>query len=221
VKQKQGGRSTPELTKRAGRTIFLAARRSPLGWFVRHPLVQRIIGPPVERIKSRFCYIPAWRVLALLDLLAAADVQVWVAGGWGVDALLGRQTRRHADVDFVIGDDGPPYEQAAHVLAREGFRFGGASLTPGIPIPWCHAWFNLRHKVEVLPVRLLDEPFATDAVDGMQPFTVGSIDGRPVPCLSADLQLLLHSGYRERDKDGHDVPLLRTLATSPRRMTTT
>jgi hypothetical protein len=66
----------------------------------------------------------------------------------------------------------------------------------------------------------MDEPpFTTD--DGVQPFTEGRIGGRPVPCISADLQLLLHSFYWQRDKDRHDVPLLRELVTSRDRMTTT
>ncbi|MGH3303622.1 MAG: nucleotidyltransferase domain-containing protein [Streptosporangiaceae bacterium] len=172
----------------------------------------------MQRIKCRILYTPGWRVLAVLDLLAAAEVRVWVAGGWGVDALLGRQTRRHGDVDLVIGDDGPPYQQMAQVLAREGFRFAAKGLTAGIPIPWCHVWLHdAGHRVEVLPVRLHEPPFTTNGADpagGVQPFTEGCIDGRPVPCLSAELQLLLHSGYPQRDIDNHDVALLCEFATS-------
>ena len=31
--------------------------------------------------------------------LADAGVRFWLAGGWGVDALAGRQTRSHRDLD--------------------------------------------------------------------------------------------------------------------------
>ncbi|MDH4308687.1 MAG: amino acid transporter [Acidimicrobiia bacterium] len=37
-------------------------------------------------------------VLSVLDLLDEA----WVDGGWGVDALVGRQTRRHLDLDLAL-----------------------------------------------------------------------------------------------------------------------
>ena len=37
--------------------------------------------------------MPAGEVVAVLDAMAARAVDVWVDGGWGVDALLGRQTR--------------------------------------------------------------------------------------------------------------------------------
>ena len=33
-------------------------------------------------------------------------------------------------------------------------------------------------------------------------FTLGTLDGRPVPCLSAELQLLFHSGFDPRGVDG-------------------
>jgi lincosamide nucleotidyltransferase A/C/D/E len=44
----------------------------------------------------------AENAVALLRLLDDHDVQVCVGGGWGVDALLGEQTRRHADLDVWV-----------------------------------------------------------------------------------------------------------------------
>lgn len=41
-------------------------------------------------------------VTELLGRLQAAGVLAWVDGGWGVDALLGVQTRPHSDLDLVI-----------------------------------------------------------------------------------------------------------------------
>jgi lincosamide nucleotidyltransferase A/C/D/E len=32
------------------------------------------------------------------------DVDAWVDGGWGVDALVGRETRPHKDLDLVVSD---------------------------------------------------------------------------------------------------------------------
>jgi lincosamide nucleotidyltransferase A/C/D/E len=214
--EKQRGVWLRRLAVRVGRIIYPVIEESAAGWLVRLP--------PLQRIKYHIIHTPAWRVLAVLDLLAAADVRVWVAGGWGVDALLGRQTRRHCDIDLVISDDGPSYQQVAQILAREGFRFIDAFHTPGIAIPWCHVWrHDAGHKVEVLPVPLHEPPFAAGGADvgGVgQPFTEGSIDGRPVPCLSAKLQLLLHTGYLQRKVDNHDVASLRAYMDLPARMTT-
>lgn len=41
-------------------------------------------------------------VQVVLAQLHKAAIRAWLDGGWGVDALLGRQTRTHADVDVVI-----------------------------------------------------------------------------------------------------------------------
>jgi lincosamide nucleotidyltransferase A/C/D/E len=44
----------------------------------------------------------AANVLLVLECLQEAGVAVWVDGGWGIDALVGRQTRPHDDLDVVI-----------------------------------------------------------------------------------------------------------------------
>ena len=41
-------------------------------------------------------------VLEIVAYLDAAGVRVWLDGGWGVDALLGEQTRPHKDLDIVV-----------------------------------------------------------------------------------------------------------------------
>jgi lincosamide nucleotidyltransferase A/C/D/E len=45
------------------------------------------------------------QVLAVLGELEAAGVDAWIDGGWGIDALLGRQTRQHDDLDLVVRSD--------------------------------------------------------------------------------------------------------------------
>lgn len=211
--EEQHGRWPRGLIVCVGRFVYPAIERSSLTWLINL----------VHRVKYRVVSTPAWRVLAILDLLAAAEVRVWVAGGWGIDALLGRQNRPHLDIDLVISDDGPPYQQVAQVLTGEGFRFTGSYNSPGIPIPWCHVWrHDAGHKVEVLPVPLDKPPFApakmTEAAS-WQPFTEGTIDGQRVPCLSAELQFLLHTGYPQREIDSRDIALLREYLNIPERRT--
>jgi lincosamide nucleotidyltransferase A/C/D/E len=41
-------------------------------------------------------------VLEVIDALEGAGVSVWIDGGWGIDALVGEQTRPHDDLDVVI-----------------------------------------------------------------------------------------------------------------------
>lgn len=204
---------------RTARAVYLGIERSPLAPVLRIPGIQRL--------KARITYMPAARVLALLDLLDAAGVRAWVAGGWGVDALAGRQTRRHYDLDLLIGDDSGDLGKVAEVLSREGFRLTQTQRNPGLPMPWRHLWqHGDGSSVEVLPVALRDPPFSwappqaqapapapapardSDAVT-RPPFARGTIEGRPVACLSAPLQLTLHSGYPPRAVDVTDTDVLR------------
>jgi len=46
--------------------------------------------------------ITAHDAIELLDLIESVGIEVYVDGGWGVDALLGRQTRRHLDLDIAL-----------------------------------------------------------------------------------------------------------------------
>jgi DNA-binding response OmpR family regulator len=192
---------------RVARVAYVSIERSPLAPLLRIPAVQRV--------KSRITYMPAAQVLTVLDQVDAAGVQAWVAGGWGVDALAGRQTRRHYDLDLLMGDEPGEYAKVAAVLSREGFREAETEHNPGLPMPWRHAWrHDEGYSVEVLPVVLRDPPFswpATAAAEAGQelPFTVGTIGGWPVPCLSAALQLTLHTGYPPRPVDETDTGVLR------------
>lgn len=54
-------------------------------------------------------------VVGLLDWLDAAGLRGWLGGGWGVDALVGRVTRPHQDVDLVVTEG-----QLGDVLALLG-----------------------------------------------------------------------------------------------------
>jgi lincosamide nucleotidyltransferase A/C/D/E len=44
-------------------------------------------------------------VIEVVGALGPHGLNVWIDGGWGVDALVGEQTRDHADLD---GGSGPP-----------------------------------------------------------------------------------------------------------------
>ena len=58
-------------------------------------------------------------VLSVLALFRTAAVDVWVGGGWGIDALVGRETRPHRDLDLMHRMEQEPTVMAA--LAAAGF----------------------------------------------------------------------------------------------------
>jgi lincosamide nucleotidyltransferase A/C/D/E len=194
------------LLRPAGRHLIPAARAAYLG-LERSPLAFLLRLPGVQWLKSRVTYMPESRVAALMDAFAAAEVSSWVAGGWGVDALIGHQTRRHYDLDLVVSNTHDNIERMERVLDRAGFRPGVREFNPGLAMPLRHVWQDDNgDTVEVMPVAFDKPPFTSE----QSLFTEGVIGGHTVPCLSARLQAALHEGYDARVVDLADMEALRT-----------
>ena len=66
--------------------------------------------------------------------LLARGVQLWVDGGWGIDALLERQTRPHKDLDAIVAFEDLP--ALTRSLSGCGFALKEIWLrTGGYPVP--------------------------------------------------------------------------------------
>ncbi|MET7425023.1 hypothetical protein [Dactylosporangium sp. NPDC005555] len=150
-------------------------------------------------------------VHTVLGALRSAGCPCWISGGWGVDALVGRQTRPHRDLDLAV--DAGREAEALKALEALGY----AVETDWRPV-----------RVEVAKpgggyVDLHPVVFGEDG-DGRQAgldggwfdypggdLTTGTIGGRRVPCVSARLQVAFHQGYQPRDVDLLDLRLLEAL----------
>lgn len=149
-------------------------------------------------------------VLFVLALLQRAEVDVWVGGGWGIDALVGVQTRDHRDLDLMHRQD-----QEAAVVATLSTAGFAESLN----------WRPIRFVVKSADGREIDlHPlvFSADgsaaqaSPDPQHPFAypsscfvTGTILGTPVPCLSAEQQVYFHQGYEPTERDRQDMAQLR------------
>ena len=163
--------------------------------------------PPLARLDSPIVG-EAPLVLHLLRRFDEAGVKVWVAGGWGIDALVGRQTRAHSDLDLIHEQAGEP--TALAMLAAEGF----AETLDLRPVRFV---LDGPAELDMHPIRFADDGSATQAADNhgatfaypADCFVTGRIEGTEVPCLSVGQQLRFHQGYQPRDRDLHDMAQLR------------
>ncbi|MFB7339144.1 nucleotidyltransferase domain-containing protein [Streptomyces hydrogenans] len=150
-------------------------------------------------------------VFPVLDVLRAADVPHWVAGGWGVDVLVGRQTREHRDVDLAF--DASHQTAAFQALVTLGYQAETDQLPARVEFAAPgRRWVDL-HPVVFDAAGLGRQ---SDLDDGffLYPqgaFTFGRLGGRTIPCLSVTQQLAFRSGYDLRDVDHHDIALLRKI----------
>jgi lincosamide nucleotidyltransferase A/C/D/E len=177
-----------------------------------------VLGPLRARFRGE---MTAADVLKVVDALEAQHLRFWIAGGWGVDLLAGAPRRRHDDLDVVLSDFEADQARACETLAPLGYRLievlDGLWMTPRNLID-----DGVGHQIEILGIdraRLhtalglsVADPAEPVEVSAPQLFTVGTLQGRPVPCLSAELQLLFHSGFDLRGVDEGDMALLRSRA---------
>jgi lincosamide nucleotidyltransferase A/C/D/E len=163
---------------------------------------------PFKAVTAPLLEMRAADVLTVADAVAACTDDWWLAGGWGVDALIGRQTRRHSDVDVLIHADHAVEAEVAAALQRLGLRRLGERYTPNA-ITTRRVWFadSAGHSVDLLPVDLDRHPFRHE--DGVaNAFSVGVVGGRRLPCLSRDVHLNYRLGFPLRDIDQTDMRAL-------------
>jgi lincosamide nucleotidyltransferase A/C/D/E len=140
----------------------------------------------------------AAEVIDLLSCLERSGITVWVDGGWGVDALLGEQTRDHDDLDLIARLDDVARLQGT--LAERGY-----AAVQGVRLRRASRWSITRgHQVDVHPVSFApngDGVYKLESgEDWVYPSTAftgtGTILGRRVACLTPEIVIVAHTtGY--------------------------
>jgi lincosamide nucleotidyltransferase A/C/D/E len=152
----------------------------------------------------------AGSLVEVVDRLEQHGIDVWLDGGWGVDALLERETREHDDLDLVA-----ELRQSEQIIGLLGDL--GYELVDGAP-PVSYVLVDRRgRQVDVHPVTFdADGHGVYELRDGRQwlypaeGFTgTGSVASRPVRCLTPEVQVLVHAGYELTEKDYRELYLLR------------
>jgi lincosamide nucleotidyltransferase A/C/D/E len=148
-------------------------------------------------------------LVEIVDLLEAEGVDVWLDGGWGVDALLDEETREHDDLDLIV-----ELRHSGHVV--ELLLGLGYELVAG-RAPKSFVLVDARgRQVDVHPVTFdADGGGVYEMEDGQWTYPAqgfggrGSVSGRAVRCLSPEAQVLVHAGYELKEKDYRELFLLR------------
>ena len=116
----------------------------------------------------------------ILEMLSEASVKVFLDGGWGVDALIGRETRIHNDIDLFVekkdygwnDDNGRIIDLHCFEYVEDGILYDGYT-------------------------------FPSETFSGK-----GNIGNIEVTCINPEAQVQFHLGYEYDENDVHDVLLL-------------
>ena len=144
-------------------------------------------------------------VLELYDALSAQGLTIWIDGGWCVDALLGRQSRDHSDLDIAVRRD---EERAAReVLLSLGFVDAARDDCS----EWNYAMADASNRSVDVHVFDYDErgrniygvAYPHGSLSG-----TGMLAGREVRCVAASWMFVFKTAYPPSGKDLHDVNTL-------------
>lgn len=135
--------------------------------------------------------------------LEKLGIKIWVDGGWGVDALLGKQTRPHGDLDIAIQQK--DVKKARELLEAQGYK----------EVKRDNEWNFVMgddkgHEIDFHAFVFDDGEHVVDGIkypDGSLTGT-GIIDGYPVKCISPEHLVKFHTGYKLRESDFKDVSAL-------------
>ncbi len=141
-------------------------------------------------------------VLEFLGLTQAHGIEIWIDGGWSVDALLMRQTRIHSDLDIALSHQNVPklrllleargYKDVPRDDTRDCNFVLGDDL--GHQIDFHSFIFDADGKIT------FGLPYPRDSLTG-----TGFINGIAVKCISPEWLVKFHTGYEVDIDDYRDV----------------
>jgi lincosamide nucleotidyltransferase A/C/D/E len=144
-------------------------------------------------------------VIEMVEFLKQNDIDVIIDGGWGVDALLGKQTRPHEDLDVAVEHKDVPKIRA--LLEARGYKDVPRDDTrecnfvlgddDGHLIDIHSFTFDSAGKI------IFGVEYPYESLDG-----TGSISGYPVKCITPEWMVRFHTGYPLDENDYQDVKLL-------------
>ena len=160
-------------------------------------------------------------VVSIYQRLLDSGIQVWLTGGWGIDALLGEQTRPHKDLDVIMLLD--DVFRMCELLGRDGYDLKelwsenrGVVDAHGVEIATALVLQDSEgRELDIHAMRLDDRGNGVPAWEA-EGFVFkrqdlagqGMIAGFAVQCLSPEMQVLCHTGYELPDKQLRDLELL-------------
>lgn len=133
-------------------------------------------------------------------------ISIWIDGGWGVDALLEKETRAHNDIDLFVEEGNG--DRFINIIKEKGFTEVVESYTTESHTVWKDAEgriidLHIFEYNEQGHIVYESEAYPPKVFGG-----TGKIGDMVVRCVDAENQVIFHLGYDHNENDVHDVKLL-------------
>jgi lincosamide nucleotidyltransferase A/C/D/E len=144
-------------------------------------------------------------VLSLYNWLAELHIPIWIDGGWCVDALLGKQTREHSDVDIAVHRR--DNAKLRCLLESRGYQSHERADTA----EWVYVMKNLEGLQVDVHVFEYDE-YGKNVYGIEYPYGSltgkGTLEGQEVNCVAPEWMFRFKTAYQPAEKDVSDVHAL-------------
>lgn len=147
--------------------------------------------------------MPAEVVIEFYTQMQKQGATIWIDGGWGVDALLGKQTREHKDLDIAL--EIKDLKVTCDYLEKHGYREVERDND------WNFVLENkLSHRIDFHIFVFDNENKIIDGLKYPEDSLTGEgiINGCKVKCIEPQHMVNFHTGYKLKDTDYHDVKAL-------------
>ncbi len=149
-------------------------------------------------------------VIELYEILNDLGIEIWIDGGWAVDALLGKQTRSHQDLDIAV--ECKNLSKLREYLEKQNYK----EIERDEDKKW--DWVlrdNDEHEIEVHSFSFDDngkiveenywDGYSSDSLSGK-----GVINTQEVRCVSLEQLIKTHNPEKRKlkDTDYKDMELL-------------
>lgn len=149
-------------------------------------------------------------VVELYKEMEERRIEIWLDGGWGVDALLGEQTRPHSDLDIVV--EKRDLASLVKLLEEKGYM----RVKSGDETEWNFIMGDRDARFIDFHVIELDAkgngvygPVEKGIMYPIEALTgEGKVGSLEVRCISPEWMVKFHTGYKLRPHDYHDVKAL-------------
>ncbi|MDZ8066036.1 MAG: nucleotidyltransferase family protein [Nostoc sp. DedQUE08] len=147
----------------------------------------------------------AQEVIKIVQLFEENAIEVYIDGGWGVDALLGKQTRTHTDLDIAVQHK--DVAQIRVLLETRGYQDRLCDDTRD------YNFVLVNHQGNEIDIHSYTFDSTGNHVYGIEyPYDSlsghGLIAGYPVRCISPKWMVRFHTGYAFDENDYRDVKAL-------------
>lgn len=166
--------------------------------------------------------VSAQDAISIYKRFSNKSIQIWLTGGWGIDALLGVQTRPHKDLDAILLLD--DIVRMCEILGHVGYNlkelWSENSWTVDKEGNKTATAFVLHDKegreFDAHAIRLDEQGNGIPAWVGSEDFIfssedlagAGKIAGYQVKCISVESQVRCHAGYELPEKQVRDLEWL-------------